>query len=392
MGLASQLAAAASAAGTAAVSGQKYNTPAVPPANNLFNHNQGFNSQQGFNNPQYNSNTNQYGYQPQHAYNNSQQTGNPSQQSMPGSFNGSMPQQNAPPVGGGCYTTPYNSPVINTQNGPFSGIVADKLRASVRAKNLDVFYPPERLDQIVRRAGSVDFPSLASRWQMPVEMALEMSTLALYDIVVYADDSGSMQFAENGSRIDDLREILAKVSEVATLFDEDGILIRFMNSDIAGNGIKTAADAASLLRNIRFDGTTPLGSALESKIVRPLFINNMNNLQKPILVIAITDGEPSEDSRIIKRVITDAHEAARRSRYGPGAIAFEFAQVGKDARAQQFLASLDNDPQVGQIIDATSYYELEAEEFKRKGMTLTPSLWLVKLMVGAIDPDKDRHD
>ncbi len=28
-----------------------------------------------------------------------------------------------------------------------------------------------------------------------------------------------------------------------------------------------------------------------------------------------------------------------------------------------------------------SYYELEAEEYARKGVTLTPELWLVKLMV-----------
>lgn len=45
----------------------------------------------------------------------------------------------------------------------------------------------------------------------------------------------------------------------------------------------------------------------------------------------------------------------------------------------------DEDPEVGTSIDATSYYELEAEEYARKGVTLTPELWLVKLMVGAID-------
>jgi len=28
------------------------------------------------------------------------------------------------------------------------------------------------------------------------------------------------------------------VSEVATLFDDDGILVRFMNSDVQGNSIR----------------------------------------------------------------------------------------------------------------------------------------------------------
>ena len=67
-------------------------------------------------------------------------------------------------------------------------------------------------------------------------------------------------------------------------------------------------------------------------------------------------------------------------------------QVGKDQRAQNFLGMLDNDPTIGGMVDATSYYELEAEEYGRKGVNLTPELWLVKLMVGAIDPTYDEQD
>ena len=48
--------------------------------------------------------------------------------------------------------------------------------------------------------------------------------------------------------------------------------------------------------------------------------------------------------------------------------------------------------EVGRMIDATSYYELEAEEYNRKGVQLTPDLWLVKLMVGAIDQSFDEQD
>lgn len=71
-------------------------------------------------------------------------------------------------------------------------------------------------DQYVRR-------SLASRWKMPVELALDLVALALYDIVIYADDSTSMKYAENGSRIDDMKVVLERVTEVATLFDSDGM-------------------------------------------------------------------------------------------------------------------------------------------------------------------------
>ena len=66
--------------------------------------------------------------------------------------------------------------------------------------------------------------------------------------------------------------------------------------------------------------------------------------------------------------------------------------MGKDQEAQAFLGRLDNDRVVGGMIDATSYYELEAEEYARKGIQLTPDLWMVKLMVGSIDPSYDEQD
>jgi len=39
--------------------------------------------------------------------------------------------------------------------------------------------------------------------------------------------------------------------QVATLFDDDGILVRFMNSGVEGNGIRSAADASALLSRVR---------------------------------------------------------------------------------------------------------------------------------------------
>lgn len=41
---------------------------------------------------------------------------------------------------------------------------------------------------------------------------------------------------------------------------------------------------------------------------------------------------------------------------GSGAVQIEFGQVGTDHSANQFLAMLENDPEVGKDIDTTSYY------------------------------------
>ena len=50
------------------------------------------------------------------------------------------------------------------------------------------------------------------------------------------------------------------------MFDDDGILIRFMNNNTQGNGIRDAASAAQLISQVNFNGLTPLGTNLISKV------------------------------------------------------------------------------------------------------------------------------
>lgn len=40
------------------------------------------------------------------------------------------------------------------------------------------------------------------------------------------DDSGSMAFEEGGERIDDMKAVLGRTADAATLFDTDGIVVR----------------------------------------------------------------------------------------------------------------------------------------------------------------------
>lgn len=86
-----------------------------------------------------------------------------------------------------------------------------------------------------------------------MELAYSLATLALYDIIIYADDSGSMAFEEGGERIQDLKLMVGRVADVATLFDDDGILVRFMNEQIEGNGIRDSMSAAQLISQVSHD-------------------------------------------------------------------------------------------------------------------------------------------
>ena len=175
-----------------------------------------------------------------------------------------------------------------------------------------------------------------------------------------------MQFYDKGSRIDDLKLILSRVVSVATMFDEDGISVRFMNNQKQPkpmfqpgelDGIRSEQQVEQLFTKISFAGVTPLGTQLNEKVLLPLVLQKArsNTLSKPVLVITITDGEPAgENEGTLQNVIRSASTELSRTPYGPGALSLQIAQVGRDKQANEFLKRLDNDPLVGSLIDCTS--------------------------------------
>ena len=119
---------------------------------------------------------------------------------------------------------------------------------------------------------------------------------------------------ENGERIDDLKLIIGRVAFAASLFDTDGasastrlsdppgIQVRFMNSQVQGNGLRTEAEAVQLVSQVKFSGLTPFGSQIDQKVIFPLLLQpaRSGQLQKPELIIAVTDGQvrwPHANSR-----------------------------------------------------------------------------------------------
>jgi len=230
-----------------------------------------------------------------------------------------------------------------------------------------------------------------------MEIAKELVQLGLYDIVIFIDDSGSMQFEEGGERIKDLRLILERVAGTATCFDEDGISLRFMNANYDPSlleNIKTEQQIERLMSSVQYKGLTPMGTELRRKVIDGIIVPKLQRQQytKPHLVIIITDGQPAGESpsAVFDTIKYAAGEVGRAR--GPGGIAFQVAQVGNDLKAREFLSKLDEDPAIGRLVDCTSNFENESDEMRKKGVDLTPDLWLVKLMLGAIDRSYDSKD
>ena len=79
-------------------------------------------------------------------------------------------------------------------------------------------------------------------------------------------------------------------------------------------------------------------------------------MRKPVLVITITDGQPAGEPQgaVFDTIRYASDELARNPRYGKGAISFQFAQVGNDLKAREFLGKLDEEPGIGELVDCTS--------------------------------------
>lgn len=190
------------------------------------------------------------------------------------------------------------------------------------------------------------------------EIGQDIVKLALFDIILYIDDSGSMAFEEGGERIADLKVILSRVAFAAALFDDDGVQVRFMNSPEQGNGIRNEQQVNDLVARVKFSGLTPMGGELGNRILEPLVLGpaRAGQLRKPVLVITVTDGQPSgEDRDRVYTVIRDCSTALQQMpRYGKGVVSYQFAQVGNDLQAREFLAKLDEHPEIGSLVDCTS--------------------------------------
>lgn len=254
---------------------------------------------------------------------------------------------------------------------------------------LEAFYPPgsSTITDLARKA-----PAWVAAIKQQIgsqEVATQMIHLALYKLVILLDDSGSMQW-NGGSSIRSLKNFLNIILKISSIYLEEGVSIRWLNSPAFYDGVRNDGTVDNIVNWNPFHGWTKIGQVLRYKILDPLVIQPAYNgwLQKPVVVMIITDGEPAGEPRDTMRQTIIASQAALRNqtRYGESAVEYQIAHVGNNPQAIEFLRSLDTDPQVGKYLDVTSEEGIEkAEVLKHSGEELTPELWVAKLMLGPVE-------
>jgi uncharacterized protein YegL len=225
------------------------------------------------------------------------------------------------------------------------------------------------------------------------------ASLASFDTVLIIDDSGSM----SGQRWAEAEAALQAISDIVTVYDEDGIDIYFLNHKspweppanknyMARGGYygidNNARPVSDIFRQVRPEGYTPTARTLE-EILNPYLqhlsrASDMSSV-KPLNLIVITDGVPTDNPT---QSIVNAANALDRLLAPSYQVGIQFVQIGNDKDATRALKQLDDNLQ-GQghardIVDTVTC------KWGGKALRLTDSS-LLKTVLGAVDKRLDNQ-
>lgn len=211
------------------------------------------------------------------------------------------------------------------------------------------------------------------------------SFLTSFDTIFLIDDSGSMA----GSRWRETGEALETITPICTAHDQDGIDIYFLNtkdSDFHHN-VTSASTVREIFETVLPGGGTPMGQRLNS-ILKPYLRRFQASPEtvKPINIICITDGEPSDD--VESPLIATAKKLDKLD--APAwQVGVQFFQVGRDEEARRHLRQLDDelaeiagDDELRDIIDTVPFTGTEGTRLNGDG--------ILKVVLGAVNRRLDR--
>ncbi|KAL9087394.1 MAG: hypothetical protein Q9165_006691 [Trypethelium subeluteriae] len=211
------------------------------------------------------------------------------------------------------------------------------------------------------------------------------SFLTSFDTTLVVDDSGSMA----GSRWNETSRALETITPICTSHDADGIDIFFLNhpDNQYYHNVTSSATVREIFSQVRPGGSTPTGQRLNSILRNYLRKYESNpNTTKPLNVIVITDGEPSDD---VESPIISAAKKLDKLDAPAWQVGIQFFQVGRDAEATKHLKQLDDDlaeisgdMDLRDVVDTTCYKGESGGELTGEGV--------LKVVLGSVNRRLDR--
>ncbi|KAF1809463.1 hypothetical protein P152DRAFT_476377 [Eremomyces bilateralis CBS 781.70] len=163
--------------------------------------------------------------------------------------------------------------------------------------------------------------------------------LGSFDTVFLIDDSGSMA----GRSWRETAQALETITPICTVHDADGIDLYFLNQADSPyyRHVQSVATVREIFSTVRPRGGTPTGQRL-NQILRPYVARCAKNVDavKPLNVIVITDGAPSDD---VESVLISAAKKLDKMDAPAWQVGVQFFQVGREPGAKEHLKQLDDE-------------------------------------------------
>ncbi|KAK1989906.1 hypothetical protein LX36DRAFT_664782 [Colletotrichum falcatum] len=222
--------------------------------------------------------------------------------------------------------------------------------------------------------------------------------LSSFDTIFLIDDSGSMA----GRSWPEVQNVLRAITPICMSHDDDGIDLYFLNNKTSdsGNaregkaaggyyGIRRAETVHEIFTTVRPYGATPTGQRLRA-ILRPylqlLERNDDVESVKPVNIIVITDGAPSDD---VESIIISAAKKLDKLDAPMHQVGIQFFQIGNELGAREALRELDDDlskrvdGDLRDIVDTVTW-----KDDKREVLTADS---ILKVVLGAVVRRLDRR-
>lgn len=189
------------------------------------------------------------------------------------------------------------------------------------------------------------------------------SRLENRDYVLIMDKSGSMEetdCAGGQSRWNAMRESTEQLARKIEQFDADGFTAIPFASNFKSYENCKANSVSQIFTENSPGGGTVLAPVLEHSFADYLKRKAAGKTKaNGEMLIVVTDGAPVDESAVAQTIINFANKLEN----GDGEYGIQFLQIGRDAKAAQFLKKLDDDlvkqGAKWDIVDTKTFDEIE---------------------------------
>jgi hypothetical protein len=249
-----------------------------------------------------------------------------------------------------------------------------------------VYIPPPIIEQ-----KQINFKDICYKYEIGEYFASKLGLLGKYEIVLIVDDSGSMTttvksgdiYAPPCTRWEEAKKTVKQVAEMALLFDKNGLDLYFLNRGTINNvtDINIIDNAFTVLPS----GFTPITTTLQKVLHDKKDIIK----EKKLLILIATDGQPTDykgntDVESLKSTLINRHPIDK--------IFVTFLACTDDNQTMEYLNDWDKNIKNLDVVDDYVSEKKEIQQSKGNNFKFTYGDYIVKALVGSIDPELDNYD